>query len=83
MDFNGRRVSSTFEYHASMRKLLSIDVRILQIAVIASSLFVSVSPYSFTCWMEMGSESYRYVLNVMLRNIPLFFVGLTLDLGLK
>ena len=83
MDFNGRRVSPTFGYHASMTDLLSIDVRTLQIAVIASSVFVSVALYVLTCWMTMGSESYRYDLNAMLRNIPLFFVGLTLDLGLK
>ena len=84
MDFNERRVSSNFGYHASITDLLLIDVITLQITVISSSIFVSVTPYSLTCWMAMSSESYNiYILNAKLRNIPLFFVSLMLDLGLK
>lgn len=71
MDFNRRRVLSIFGCHASIKDLLSIDGRTLQIVVITSSGFVSVAPYSLVCWMVMGSKTCRYVLNAMLRNLEL------------
>ena len=75
--------SSTFGYHASITDLLSIDVRTLPIVLIASSVFVFVALYSLTCWMTMSCESCMCVLNAMLWNISLLFVGLILDLGLE
>ena len=60
-----------------------METNAFQISVIASKVRVSVAPYSVTCCIAIGNESCKYVLNTILRKIPLLFLGFKLDLGLK
>ena len=80
--YSGWRVSSTFEYHASITDLLSNDINIFQIEVNDSNVSISVAPYLLTYWMVMGKESCM-ILKSMLRNTSYLCFGLIFDLGLK
>ena len=49
----------------------------------AANIFISFSPNSVTFWMEIGIDSWRYILDTIVRNIPFYFFALRLDRGLK
>ena len=60
-----------------------LEDNIFHIDVKAANNCFSISPNSITFWMEIGIDSWRYVLNIIVRNIDFFFFGLRLDRGLK
>ena len=49
-----------------------MEESVFQIDAKAVNNFVSISSNSDTFWMEMGIDSWRYVVNTIVRNIPFF-----------
>ena len=62
----GRSPFSTFGYQTKISVLLFISDKVFQIDVTASNNFTSIDPNLVTCCTEMGTDSFKYVVNTIL-----------------